>query len=520
MKIPLFRYLSVTFIISCASFISCEKDDPEVNKKISIEVISPADGSTVEGTVDIDYTLTRERNLDRVDVFIDHVLNASYPGIPENIQLNTSPYTNGVHILTLLAAYTFEADNETLEKRYWSEPIMLNIQNPVIIVPSVPSLHAVSNFENSVTLSWDENLQPVTGYRVKRKLNENEFVTLAELSADALTFVDDEIEFDIANRYSYIVEAYTETASTHSNNVSLSYRTVAYEEYRSFDVPETAEGKIAITPDTDKIVITNYFENTFTVISSDDGSTISLEHAGGTMGLGISNDGTLIAVQGTHDTWVDVWNLQTLTRSNQINTHDNGFEVAMNNAGSKLVLGNSIKSIESATGNLIKDWGAGHSITRSISFSDNEALLLTAGNDNLVKLWNSETGTLIKAFTGHTGHVGSSRFIDYETGVISGSYEDKTVRLWDIESGELEDIIPFKSGIVGIVNLKGHNLVIATEEGAIFLSNEHVSSTKEFGKSLRLFSIAYSSDTEIIAAYYQQKVVLYKPSEKNWEIDL
>lgn len=517
MKSILFRYLPV-FAFCWLSFFSCDNDEVV---RTSILITSPADEAVVQGTVDIQYELTRTWALYRIEVIIDYsYLEATYYEAPETIQINTAHYSNGPHIVILRAVYGIpNMNHQPVITDYWSNAITLDIQNPVIIVPSVPVLQATSDFENTVSLRWNENLEPVSGYRIKRKLNEGDYVTLAELPADATDFVDEDVVFDLTNQYSYKLEAYTDTRALHSNTVRLIYRTVGYVEYKSFTVPETADGEIAITPDGEKVVVTNYLDDTFTVINVADGSSTALAHTGGSMGLCISHDGTFMAVQGTHDMWVDIWNLGSLTRTRQIDTQTEGYELALNRSGSTVVLGDPIRMFGTASGDLVQAWEEGHYITRSIVFSNDETLLLTAGNDNLVKLWNAETGTLLKTFTGHPENVGSARFINDEAGVISGSYEDGIVRMWDVANGSQVDDATFTAPIVAIVNVGGKKLAIATATGSIFLSNERVSSTFTFGRSLKLFSLAYAPAGEILAAYYQQKVVLYKPTTKAWEID-
>lgn len=74
---------------------------------------------------------------------------------------------------------------------------------------------------------------------------------------------------------------------------------------------------------------------------------------------------------------------------------------------------------------------------RSVAFPPeaNATLLVSAGQDNTVRLWDFVHQTPVKAFRGHGGSVLSAVFLDEGKGVLSASH-DGVARQWNIENYE------------------------------------------------------------------------------------
>jgi len=77
----------------------------------------------------------------------------------------------------------------------------------------------------------------------------------------------------------------------------------------------------------------------------------------------------------------------------------------------------------------------GHSdVTRSVAFSPKGDLIASCSQDETVRLWSAETGSLEHTLTGHGTWILCVVFSPQGDQVASGS-DDKTVRVWDVGTG-------------------------------------------------------------------------------------
>jgi len=77
---------------------------------------------------------------------------------------------------------------------------------------------------------------------------------------------------------------------------------------------------------------------------------------------------------------------------------------------------------------------------RSLIFSSDGTSLVSGGDDTTIKLWDIQTGGVVKTFSGHTDYVWSVSISADCTEIASGS-DDKTIRLWDTQTGECHCVI-------------------------------------------------------------------------------
>jgi len=76
----------------------------------------------------------------------------------------------------------------------------------------------------------------------------------------------------------------------------------------------------------------------------------------------------------------------------------------------------------------------GHSnVVRSIAFSENDKYLASAGEDNLINLWNIQTGKLIVSFTENNEKELTSVIFTPDQKYLISASQDKTIKYWCID---------------------------------------------------------------------------------------
>jgi WD40 repeat protein len=85
--------------------------------------------------------------------------------------------------------------------------------------------------------------------------------------------------------------------------------------------------------------------------------------------------------------------------------------------------------------------------------------IVSCSEDETIKIWNLETGELEKTLTGHSGEVLAIAISSDGQTIVSGSY-DKTVRLWNLEAGEEISVLVTSESKVESVAIHPHKNII------------------------------------------------------------
>eukprot|EP00111_Clytia_hemisphaerica_P004411 TCONS_00012615-protein len=90
--------------------------------------------------------------------------------------------------------------------------------------------------------------------------------------------------------------------------------------------------------------------------------------------------------------------------------------------------------------------------------------IVSASDDNTLKVWSADTGTLIRTLVGHTGGVWSSQLSGNI--VVSGS-TDRTLRVWNADSGECIHVLQGHTSTVRCLAMHGDNVVSGSRDGTL-----------------------------------------------------
>ncbi|KAF7344289.1 WD-REPEATS-REGION domain-containing protein [Mycena venus] len=134
---------------------------------------------------------------------------------------------------------------------------------------------------------------------------------------------------------------------------------------------------------------------------------------------------------------------------------------------------NTLRLWDAETGAQIGDALEGHTDwVWSVAFSPDGRHIVSASHDKTLCLWDAETGAQIgDALEGHTGWVRSVAFSPDGRHIVSAS-EDNTLRLWDAETGaQIGDALEGHTGWVSSVAFSpdGRHIVSASEDNTLHL---------------------------------------------------
>ncbi len=143
---------------------------------------------------------------------------------------------------------------------------------------------------------------------------------------------------------------------------------------------------------------------------------------------------------------VELWDTRTGERLKTLRGHtDYVTAVAFAPGGKKLVSGASGRDRSIKVWNVdkgeeiytISPQNNGHQDwVLDVAVSDNGRYIVSGSADKTLKLWDLETGTLLRTFSGHNHWVRSVAISNNNDYIVSGS-KDGTVKVWDLKTGAI-----------------------------------------------------------------------------------
>jgi len=107
-----------------------------------------------------------------------------------------------------------------------------------------------------------------------------------------------------------------------------------------------------------------------------------------------------------------------------------------------------------------------------VSFSPDGKTIASCGEDSTIKLWNVESGQIVHTLQGHTRNVWDVKFSPDGNNLASGSF-DKTVRIWNVRDGkQLHILTDHTEAVVALAfSTDGQKLVSTSDDRTIKVWN-------------------------------------------------
>ncbi|PLB49711.1 WD40 repeat-like protein [Aspergillus steynii IBT 23096] len=155
-------------------------------------------------------------------------------------------------------------------------------------------------------------------------------------------------------------------------------------------------------------------------------------------------------------------------------------------------------------------------------FSPDDEMIVTAGEDSTIKIWDASTGMLKQALEGHGGPVNTVCFLQDSCSLVSGS-EDGRVLLWNTVSATYEEIFKSSEGMVSATAFSSTTgtLVVGLSSGTVLLRAPSTSTWKQIFEGTTNFAEAskVSPDNVNIALGFANGCVrLWNGNSKTWKL--
>jgi WD40 repeat protein len=145
----------------------------------------------------------------------------------------------------------------------------------------------------------------------------------------------------------------------------------------------------------------------------------------------------------------------------------------------------------------------------SVALSPDGQTLASGSADKTIKVWNLDTGQLRRTITGHSDIIRSVTFSPDGQTLASGS-GDKTIKLWNLQTGQIRTLSGHSGPVWSIaISPDGQTLASGSGDNTIKIWNIQTGKLVRTltGHSKRVFSVALNPDGQTIASGSEDKTI-------------
>lgn len=246
------------------------------------------------------------------------------------------------------------------------------------------------------------------------------------------------------------------------------------------------------------------------------------EESGFIYSLATSSSGKILVI-GEKDNTVRVRNLRTdsTLHTSKVNV-ECIYSVAVSLDSQKFASSGSESTINVRClkqGYTIRNLGTssyGHSgYIHSLAFSPDSKLLASGSADRTVKIWDLETGEVVHTLTGHSGCIWSLAISQNGKYLVSGS-GDHTIKIWNLTTGNLIRTLSGHSDSVSTISISSDSQIVASGSFDKTIRIWNLEDTTSLEDSLlwesskrqsHVGSVSINTDGKTLACMYGNKVI-------------
>jgi WD40 repeat protein len=222
---------------------------------------------------------------------------------------------------------------------------------------------------------------------------------------------------------------------------------------------------------------------------------VQFGHSDNIQAVAIHPSGKFI-VSGAWDGTVKVWDFKSGRLLRVLSDHASNFvsDVVIDPDGKYIVasIGNEIKVWDFESSILLRAMKTGrynYNVT-SMAISPEGRYIVSSWNDRKIRLWELESGALLKTLEGHSEGI-TSVAVDPTGRFIASGDKDRTVRVWDIKSGNLLRTLNGHAHQVFAVAIDPTGQYVVSSSGTVIVWD------LESGKLLRQLEVHDTPNNEI-----------------------